>query len=132
VTLPILPMLAETLRAGSCGDLTSIVGANGHPLGKRSFGNQFRKACRAANVKRSAHRLRKVAATRAANAGATIAELESVFGWLAAAWRRSTRAPPIGDSLLGERRISSRAMSELLFPHLWGVGSRPRKIANKN
>ena len=50
VTLPILPVLAETLRAGPCGDLTFIVGANGKPLDKRSFGNQFRKACRAAGA----------------------------------------------------------------------------------
>ena len=50
VTLPILPVLAETLRAGPCGELSFIVGANGKPLDKRSFGNQFRKACRAAGV----------------------------------------------------------------------------------
>ena len=81
VTLPLLPVLAETLRAGPCGDLNFIVGAKGHPLDKRSFGNQFRKACRAAGVNRSAHGLRKVAATRAANAGATVAELEAIFGW---------------------------------------------------
>ena len=81
VTLPILSVLAETLRAGPCGELTFIVGANGKPLDKRSFGNQFRKACRAAGVKRSAHGLRKIAATRAANAGATVAQLEAIFGW---------------------------------------------------
>jgi integrase len=46
-----------------------------------TFGNQFRKACREAGVRRSAHGLRKVAATRAANAGATVAELEAIF-WL--------------------------------------------------
>jgi integrase len=81
VTLPVLPVLGETLLVGRCGDLTFIIGANGHPLDKRSFGNQFRKACREAGVRRSAHGLRKVAATRAANAGATVAELEAIF-WL--------------------------------------------------
>jgi integrase len=81
VTLPILPVLDETLRAGPCGELAIIVGANGRPLNKRSFGNQFRKACRAAGVNRSAHGLRKIAATRAANAGATVAQLEAIFGW---------------------------------------------------
>jgi hypothetical protein len=59
--------------------ITFIVGANGHPLDERSLGNQFRKACRAAGVKRSAHR--KIAATRAANAGATVAQFEAIFGW---------------------------------------------------
>lgn len=65
-----------------CGDLTFIVGQGGRPLTKESFGNLFRKACRAAGVPdRSAHGLRKIAATRAANNGATVAELESIFGW---------------------------------------------------
>ena len=63
VTLPILPVLAETLEAGPCGDLTFIAGENGHPLTKESFGNLFRKACRAAGLRRSAHGLRKAAAT---------------------------------------------------------------------
>ena len=81
VTLPILPVLADTLCAGPCGELTFIVGASGKPLDKRSFGNQFRKACRTAGVKRSAHGLRKIAATRAANAGATVAQLDAIFGW---------------------------------------------------
>jgi integrase len=82
VSLPILPVLAKTLEAGPCGDLTFIAGENGHPLAKESFGNLFRKACNVAGLRgRSAHGLRKAAATRAANAGATVAELEAIFGW---------------------------------------------------
>lgn len=82
VTLPILPVLAESLATGPCGDLTFIAGENGHPLTKESFGNLFREACRAAGLqRRSAHGLRKAAATRAANAGATVPELEAIFGW---------------------------------------------------
>ena len=81
VTLPILDALAETLAAGPCGDLTFIAGENGCPLTKESFGNLFRDACRAAGVSGSAHGVRKIAATRAANAGATVAELEAIFGW---------------------------------------------------
>ena len=66
VTLPILPVLSKTLEAGPCGDLTFIAGENGRPLAKESFGNLFRKACRAAGLHgRSAHGLRKAAATRA-------------------------------------------------------------------
>ena len=51
VTLPILPVLAETLKAGPCGDLTFIAGESGRPLTKESFGNLFRKACGAALLK---------------------------------------------------------------------------------
>ena len=81
VTLPILPVLAKTLDAGPCGDLTFIAGESGRPLTKESFGNLFKKACTAAGVPGSAHGVRKIAATRAANAGATVAQLEAIFGW---------------------------------------------------
>jgi integrase len=81
VPLMILPVLAKTLTAGPCGDLTFIVGERGQPLTKESFGNLFKDACRAAGVPGSAHGLRKIAATRAANAGASEAQLEAIFGW---------------------------------------------------
>jgi integrase len=81
VTLPILPVLAATLDAGPRGDLSFIVGERGEPLTKESFGNAFKKACRAAGVPGSAHGVRKIAATRAAENGPTVAELEAIFGW---------------------------------------------------
>jgi len=81
VTLPILPVLAATLAAGPCGDLTFIAGANGKPLTKESFGNAFRGACNKADVPGSAHGVRKIAATRAAQNGATVAQLEAIFSW---------------------------------------------------
>jgi integrase len=81
VTLPILPILAVTFEAGPCGDLTFVASARGRPLTKESFGNAFRAACRAAGVPGSAHGVRKIAATRAAENGATEAELEAIFGW---------------------------------------------------
>jgi integrase len=81
VTLPILPALDEILQAGPCGDLAFICGERGQPLTKESFGNLFRDACNAAGVAKSAHGVRKIGATRAANNGATVAELEAIFGW---------------------------------------------------
>lgn len=81
VTLPILPVLQRTLDAGPTGDLTFICGERGHPLTKESFGNYFSEAARKAGVMKSAHGVRKIAATRAAENGATVAELEALFGW---------------------------------------------------
>jgi integrase len=81
VVLPILPALDGILRAGPCGDLAFICGESGRPLTKESFGNLFRDACNAAGVAKSAHGVRKIGATRAANSGATVAELEAIFGW---------------------------------------------------
>jgi integrase len=107
VTLPILPVLQATLDAGPCGDMTFIAGANGRPLTKESFGNEFKAACKAAGVPGSAHGVRKIAATRAANAGATVAQLEAIFGWVGGTMaahytRRADR-----------RRLAAEAMGKL-------------------
>jgi integrase len=80
VNIRILPELAETLRIGPTGDLALIVGENGKPITKETFGNFFRKACNEAGLK-GAHGVRKIGATRAANAGTTVNELEALFGW---------------------------------------------------
>jgi integrase len=79
--VPVLPILAETLATGPCGDLTFIVGERGQPLTKESFGNAFREACRAVGVPGSAHGVRKIAATTAANNGATTSQLKALFAW---------------------------------------------------
>jgi len=108
VIIPILPVLATTLKAGPCGDLAFISGENGGPLTKQGFSGLFWKACRAAGVKGSAHGLRKVASTRAANNGATVAELEAIFGWtggqMASHYTRSA----------DRRRLARRAMHKLV------------------
>ena len=80
VTLPILPVLARTLAAGPCGDLTFIAGARGQPLTKESFGNVFRDACKRGGGAGLRPRLRKIAAT-GRRIGATVAQLEAIFGW---------------------------------------------------
>lgn len=81
VTIPVLDILQRTLDAGPVGDLAFISTRSGGPMTKESVGNAFRDACRAAGIAKSAHGLRKAAATRAANNGATVAQLEAIFGW---------------------------------------------------
>lgn len=107
ITLPILPVLARTLEAGPCGELTFIAGARGKPLKKEAFGTAFKEACTAAGVPGSAHGVRKIAATRAANNGATVAQLEAIFGWsggqMASLYTRSA----------DRRRLSLEAASKL-------------------
>jgi len=108
VSIPILPVLAATLKAGPCGDLAFIVGAKGRPFTKEGFSIELRKACHAAGVPGSAHGLRKVAATRAANAGATMTELKAIFGWttdsMASLYTRGA----------DRRRLARRAMHLLM------------------
>lgn len=112
VTLPILPILAATLKAGPCADLAFICGSNGKPLTKESFGNAFSEAARKAGVKKSAHGVRKIGATTAADNGATVSELEAIFGWegggMAALYTRSAdrkRAAIRAMKLLGRPAI---------------------------
>ncbi|CAK01379.1 tyrosine-type recombinase/integrase [Bartonella tribocorum] len=81
VFLPILPELAETLKIGPIGNETFICSKTNQKFIKESFGNAFRDACNAAGIKKSAHGLRKLAATRAANSGATVSQLKAIFGW---------------------------------------------------
>jgi integrase len=81
VVIPMLPELAQTLKAGPIGDLAYIVSADGKPMTKEVVGNLFREACRKAGIEKSAHGLRKYAATVMANRGASVAQLEAIFGW---------------------------------------------------
>jgi hypothetical protein len=67
--------------AGPTGDLTYICGANGRPLTKESFGNDFADACRAAGIRKSAHGLRKLAAVIMAHDNASVSTLNAVSGW---------------------------------------------------
>jgi integrase len=78
---PVLPILAETIAKSPCGDLTFLVSERGTPFVKESFGNWFREKCTEAACPGSAHGLRKAAATRCAENGATVNELMALFGW---------------------------------------------------
>jgi integrase len=107
VTLPILSVLAATLEAGPCSDLAFICGERGQPLTKESFGNLFRDACTAAGVPGSAHGVRKIAATRAADSGATVAQLEAIFGW------HGGRMASLYTQSADRRRLALEAMHKL-------------------
>jgi integrase len=107
VTLPILDELAEALEAGPIGDLSFVVGERGLPLTKESFGNYFRDACVAAGVPGRAHGLRKLAATRAANNGATDKELQALFGWT------DYKMPQLYTRAADRRRLSLEAAGKM-------------------
>jgi integrase len=108
VTLPILSILAATLAAGPCGDLAFICNKYGQPFTKESFGNAFKDACRAAGISgKSAHGLRKLGATRAANAGATESQLKAIFGWT------NSRMPALYTQAADRRRLAKEAMHKL-------------------
>jgi integrase len=106
VTIPILPVLQVTLNAGPVGELAFIATKTGQPMTKESLGNAFADACRAAGIRKSAHGLRKAAATNAANNGATVAQLEAIFGWeggqMAALYTRSANRRALSTGASGQ------------------------------
>ncbi len=81
VSAPVLPPPARSIEAAPTGDLAFIAGERGGPMTQKSFGNWFRVTCEAGGVPGSAHGLRKAGATRAAEAGATTAQLMALYGW---------------------------------------------------
>lgn len=82
VALPLLPPLAAAIAATPTGDLTFLVTARGEPFrSKRSLAVWFGRSCDAAGVPGSAHGLRKAAAVRCAEAGASETQLNAIFGW---------------------------------------------------
>jgi integrase len=81
VVIPMLVVLQRTLLAGPRGAGYWILTSAGKPFVKEAFGNAFVEAARAAGISKSAHGVRKIAATVAAENGATEAELNAIFGW---------------------------------------------------
>jgi integrase len=81
--VPVSRELARVLAIGPVGRETWIAGERGEALTKESFGNMFKAACLAAGVdrKKSAHGLRKLAATMDAERGLTVEQMKSVYGW---------------------------------------------------
>lgn len=80
--IPILPRLSEAIAAGPVGEMSYLASQYGRPLTPESFTNIFRGWCNAAGVKgKSAHGVRKLAATILANGGGSEQELQALFGW---------------------------------------------------
>jgi integrase len=108
VSIPILPILQQTLDAGPTGELAVICGKNDKPLTKESFGNAFKDACRAAGLfNRSAHGCRKIAATRAAENGASVAQLNAIFGW------KGTAMASLYTEAAERKRLAAEAMAKV-------------------
>lgn len=79
--LPIHPRLKASLDTVASGQMLFLVTQSGVGFTAGGFGNWFRGACRAAGIPdRSAHGLRKSAATRLADAGCTEAQIKAVTG----------------------------------------------------
>lgn len=108
VHLPMLDVLKRTLAAGPTGAKSFICTAKGRPYVKESLGNAFKDACVAAGIPdKAAHGLRKAAATRAAENGATVHELMAIFGW------RNIRQAEVYTREANRKKLAAQAMGKL-------------------
>lgn len=81
ITVEFPASLLETIENTPTGDTTFLINDSGNPFPSPSFGNWFRERCNEAGIKKSAHGLRKLSATLAADAGAATHELMAQYGW---------------------------------------------------
>jgi integrase len=80
--IPILPALAEAIDALPATEMSFLTTKFGRPYTKESLGNVFKDWCKAAGIKgKSAHGIRKLAATVVADNGGSEQELQALFGW---------------------------------------------------
>jgi integrase len=115
VSLLILPELKAALAAGPHGregELAFITSAHGRAFVKESLGNWFRDAVgRAGLSNRSAHGLRKAAARRFAEAGASEKQLNAIFGWtdprMAAKYVRAADGKRIALQAMGNLKLEA-------------------------
>jgi integrase len=123
--IAVSPALAEALTAGPCGELTFIATMDGRPMIKESFGNWFGEIAKAAGVNKSAHGLRKAAATADAIAGWSDAELDAKYGWtgrkMASLYTRGANRERLSLA------AAKRTQGEHEVPHLVGNLPAPRK-----
>jgi integrase len=82
LTIPLFPEVREALDHVPSDQEYFVVGQHGRPLGKQSFQHWFVAAAKKAGLPKgcSAHGLRKAAARRLAEAGATVHQIQAITG----------------------------------------------------
>lgn len=118
--------LQRLIDRSPTGDLAIISTESGNPRNKDAFGNWFRKICTEAGVSKSAHGLRKLAASVLAEAGGTEKELQAAFGW------RSERQSQLYTRAADRKHLSMQASKKrenqtAMLPPIVKVGASARK-----
>lgn len=80
MSIPMRPELEEIIKQTPCGDMTFLITEFGLPFTANGFGNWFRDRCVEAGVPGRAHGLRKAAASRLAELGASDREIMAITG----------------------------------------------------
>lgn len=115
VTVELPQYVLDLIEKTKTGDLHFIVTSHGKPFSKAGFGNWFGEAARKANIEKNAHGVRKLAATIAADEGATAHELMSQFGWAspkqAEVYTRGADRAKLG--IRSSKRVAERVKNEV-------------------
>jgi integrase len=106
VVRELMPELMAAIDACPAKGLALVARADGAALSKKTFGDWFRDACRAASVDRSPHGLRKADATALAHSGASEAEIEGAMGWTPGSGMARIYTRERDDELLAARAIA--------------------------
>ena len=125
LTIPVHPALVAAIKACQPKGLHILETRNCKPWGsKESYGNDFHDWTAAAGIfelgtnrSKNSHGIRKLAATRIAEAGASEAELMALFGWtdpkMARHYTKSANAKKLAASAAA--RVGARADTTNLF-----------------
>jgi integrase len=106
--IPIVPDLQKIIDASPCGELTFLINDLGRPFTAAGFGNRFRVWCDEAGLKQcSAHGLRKAAASRLAELGASEHEIMAITG------HRTSKEVTRYTRAARQKVLADRAMARL-------------------
>lgn len=108
VDIPILPALAVEIGKTPPGQETFMLTDHGKPYSVKSFGMKFARWCEQAGIGHcSAHGLRKIGATIAAELGASEHQLMAIYGWT------TQEQAAHYTKTVNRRRLSDQGMSLL-------------------
>jgi integrase len=127
--IPIHPDLEQALTATPRTNLTFVVTGRGNPFTPAGFGNWFRDRCNEAGLPQcSAHGLRKLAATRLADAGCSDWEVASITGHKSmsqvAHYTRAANQSRLADQAIAKQRTNRDEKLSNLPTRLDKTGSK--------
>jgi integrase len=112
LSIPVRPELQAIIDAAPCGRETFLITGRGKPFTSNGFGNWFRRRCDEAGLPHcSAHGLRKAAAARLAELGASESEIMSITG------HRTSKEVTRYTRGARQKVLAARAMSRLDASH---------------
>lgn len=131
ITVELSDELLKVIEATPRKGLHLVESAIGRPFTKESFGNWFRVKCTEADVTKSAHGLRKLSATLAAEGGAATHQLLAQYGWsniaTAEIYTKGVDRKRLG---IEGSRIVADQIGNIEIPHLnSGEGIKPKNAA---